>query len=144
MKLNGTHKFKASSQQVYNAILSPQILKKCIPGCDSVEFLDANRIKANITTPLPGFKGPYGAVIYIAQRQEPSLLVLELQRKGAAGAINATSSINIIDEVDGALLTYNATADLEGPIAMADNPLGQGVTRKSLGKFFENLDKVMA
>ena len=144
MKLNGTHKFKASSQQVYNAILNPQVLKACIPGCDSVEYLDANRLRANITTPLPGFKGPYGAVIHIAQRQEPSMLVLEVQRKGKGGAINATSHINITDEADGTLLTYNATADLEGPIALADNPLGHGITKKSLGTFFTNLDKVIA
>ncbi|GAC1657220.1 MAG: carbon monoxide dehydrogenase subunit G [Ktedonobacteraceae bacterium] len=144
MKLSGTHKFKASSQQVFNAILNPNVLKECIPGCNSVEYLDANSLKANITTPLPGFKGPYGAVIRIAQCQEPSLLVLEVQRKGRGGSIKATSSINIADEADGALLTYNAVADLEGAIAMADNPLGQGVTKKQLGAFFTNLDKVIA
>ncbi len=144
MKLNGTHKFKASSQQVFNAILNTQVLKECIPGCNSVEYLDANSIKASIMTPLPGFKGPYGAVIRIAERQEPSMLVLEVQRKGRGGSINATSHINITDEADGALLTYNAAANLEGPIAMADNPLGQGVTRKQLGVFFTNLDKIIS
>ena len=143
MKLNGTHKFKAPGQHVYNAILNPQVLKECIPGCDSVEYLDANSIKANVTTPLPGLRGPYGAVIRITQRQEPSMLVLEVQRKGRAGSIHATSAINIIDEADGALLTYNAVADLQGPIAIADNPLAQGVTKKSLGTFFENLDKAI-
>src|SRR5947209_11200490 len=86
MKLNGTHKFKAPGQHVYNAILNPQVLKECIPGCDSVEYLDANSIKANVTTPLPGLRGPYGAVIRITQRQEPSMLVLEVQRKGRAGS----------------------------------------------------------
>ena len=143
MKLNGTHKFKASSQQVYNAILNPAVLQQCIPGCNSVEYLDAERIKANISTPLPGLKGPYGAVIRIAQRQAPSTLVLELQRKGTGGSIHATSQINIVDEADGALLTYNATADLEGPIAIANNPIGQGITKNSLGTFFKNLDKAI-
>lgn len=144
MKLNGTHKFKATSQQVYNAILNPAILKQCIPGCNSVEYLDAERIKANITTPLPGLKGPYGAVIRIAQRQAPSSLVLEVQRKGAGGSIKATSQINIIDEADGALLTYSAIADLEGPVAIANNPIGEGITKSSLGTFFKNLDKAIA
>ena len=144
MKLNGTHKFKASSQQVYNAILNPAVLQKCIPGCNSIEYLDAERIKANVTTPLPGLKGPYGAIIRIAQRQAPSMLVLELQRKGTGGSIRATSHINIVDEADGALLTYNATADLEGPIAIANNPIGEGITKNSLGTFFKNLDKTIA
>jgi uncharacterized protein len=140
MKLNGSHKFNANSWQVFNAILNPAVLQSCIPGCNSVEYLDPTRLKANITTPLPGLKGPYGAVIRIAQRQDPNILVLELHRKGTGGSINATSQINITDGPDGALLTYNATADLEGPIAIANNPIGQGITKNSLKTFFEKLE----
>ena len=80
----------------------------------------------------------------MAQRQDPNLLVLEVKRRGTGGSVNATSQIIIIDEPDGALLTYDAKADLEGPIALADNPLGHGITKKSLGTFFTNLDKVIA
>ncbi len=143
MKLNGTHKFKASSHQVFNAILNPAILQTCIPGCNSIEYLDGNRIKANITTPLPGLKGPYGVIISIAQRQEPNFLVLQIHRKGTGGSVNATSQIRLTDEADGALLTYDANADLAGPIAIADNPIGRGITNNSLGTFFKNLDKAI-
>jgi len=141
MKLNGTHKFKASSWQVFNAILNPGVLQNCIPGCDSVELLDSTRLKANITTPLPGLKGPYGVVIQMTRRQDPNLLVLEVKRQGRGGSINAVSQINIADEADGALLTYDAKADLEGPIAIANNPIGQGITKNSLKSFFEKLEK---
>lgn len=143
MKLNGNHKFRANSWQVFNAILNPAVLQECIPGCHSVEYLDAFRIKANISTPLPGLKGPYGAVIRIAQRQDPNVLVLEVQRKGTGGSISATSQISIIDEPDGAVLTYDAAAELEGPIAIANNPIGQGITKNSLKSFFEKLDRTI-
>lgn len=143
MKLNGSHKFKASSAQVYNAILNPSVLQSCIPGCNSVEFLDNNRIKANISTPLPGLKGPYGVVIKIQQAQAPNHIVLQVQRKGTGGSVNAVSQINIADEPGGAMLTYDANADLEGPIAIANNPIGQGITKNSLGSFFKNLDKAI-
>jgi carbon monoxide dehydrogenase subunit G len=143
MKLNGTHKFKASSTQVFNAILNPDVLKSCIPGCNSVEYLDGNRIQANITTPLPGLKGPYGVVINIEQTQSPSFMVLRVQRRGTGGSVDATSQISITDEADGALLRYEAKADLEGPISIANNPIGEGITKSSLGAFFKNLDKAI-
>lgn len=144
MKLDGTHKFKASGQQVFYAILNPAILKQCIPGCDSIEYLDASSLQANITTALPGLKGPYAAVIRIAQQQAPSTLVLEVQRKGRGGAINAVSQINIADEPDGALLKYSASAEMEGLIAkIVNNPLGENFTKKSLGTFFKNLDQAI-
>jgi uncharacterized protein len=143
MKLNGSHKFKATSWQVFNAILNPAVLQSCIPGCSSIEYVDSTRMKANITTPLPGLKGPYGAVIQITQRQDPNILVLEVNRKGRGGSINATSQISILDESDGAVLTYDTKADLEGPIAIANNPIGQGITKNSLKTFFEKLEKVI-
>ena len=144
MKLNGSHKFKASSQQVFSAITSPSVLQSCIPGCNSVEYLDNSRIKANITTPLPGLKGPYGVVIKISQMQAPNFLVLEVKRQGTGGSVNAVSQIRITDEPDGAVLTYDAQADLAGPIKVADNPIGRGITNNSLNSFFSSLDKTIA
>jgi carbon monoxide dehydrogenase subunit G len=143
MKLNGSHKFKANSWQVFNAILNPAVLQSCIPGCNSVEYLDTNSLRASITTPLPGLRGPYRAVINISQRQEPNVLILQVNQQGAGSSINAVSQINIQDEHDGALLTYDAKADLAGPIAMANNPIGQGITKNSLKSFFEKLDKAI-
>src|SRR5439155_18134572 len=81
MKLNGSHKFKANSWQVFNAILNPAVLQSCIPGCKSVEYVDPTNLRASITTPLPGLKGPYRAVINISQRQEPNVLVLHVKRQ---------------------------------------------------------------
>jgi carbon monoxide dehydrogenase subunit G len=144
MKLNGTHKFKASSTQVFNAILNPEVLKSCIPNCNSIEYLDANRLKLNITTPLPGLKGPYGIVINIPRQQAPNYLELQVQRKGTGGSINAVSQISLQDQPDGTLLSYDAQAELEGPVAIANNPIGQGITKNTLNSFFNNLDKAIS
>ncbi len=138
MKLNGTHKFKAPSTQVYNALLNSEVLKESIPGCETVSYLDANRIQANITTPIPGLKGPYAIVITIANRQAPHHIELQVLRQGRGGKVNAVSQIDLADEVDGALLNYQASAELEGPVAIANNPLSQGIVKKSLNSFFEN------
>jgi carbon monoxide dehydrogenase subunit G len=144
MKLNGSHKFKAPSTQVYNAILNPEVLKASIPGCEGITYLDANRIQANITTPIPGLKGPYGVVINIAKLQAPHDIELQVLRQGRGGKINAVSQIHLTDEVDGALLNYTANAELEGPVSIANNPLSQGIVKKSLSSFFDNLDKALS
>jgi carbon monoxide dehydrogenase subunit G len=144
MKLSGTHKFKASSTQVYNAILNPSVLQSCIPGCNSVEYVNSNSIRANISTPLPGLKGPYGVIINIEQNQAPNQLVLHIQRKGKGGSVDATSQISISDDGNGSVLSFDAKADLEGPIAIANNPIGEGITKNSLGAFFKNLDNAIA
>jgi carbon monoxide dehydrogenase subunit G len=144
MKLSGTHKFKAPSAQVFNAILNPEVLKACIPGCNSIEYLDTSHIQASLALPLPGLKGPYSVVINIANQQAPRYLELQLQRNGRGGSVNATSQINLTDEADGTALSYNANAELSGAAALANNPIGEGAAKNMLGTFFKNLDKTIS
>jgi hypothetical protein len=143
MKLNGTHKFKANSTRVFNAILDPAILQKCIPGCESVSLLDATRLQVNVTVPLPGLKGAYAVVVNLLQRQDPHLIVLGVKRQGRGGSVDAVAHINIADEADGALVTYDANADLSGAIAVAGT-VGRPFVNNTLNSVFENLDKALS
>jgi len=143
MKINGIHKFKASSTQVFNAILNPEVLKSSIPGCGSVVYASPNQIAVEITTPLPGLRGPFEVTIDIVNKQAPSSLELQVQREGKGGSVNAVSKISLADEADGALLTYDANAELAGLVAAADNPIGRPIVKNSLNSFFNNLDKAL-
>jgi len=143
MKLNGTHTLKASSAQVFNAILDPGILKSSIPGCNSVAYASPDQIAVEITTPLPGLRGPFPIDIAIANKQAPSSVELQVQIEGKEGSVNAMCKISVADEAEGTLLTYDAKADLAGLIAIADNPVGQPIVKASLNSFFKNLDKAL-
>jgi carbon monoxide dehydrogenase subunit G len=145
MKLNGTHKFKANSTRVFNAILDPAVLQKCIPGCESVTPLDSTRLLVNVTLPLslPGLKGAYSVTVNLLQRQDPNLIVLGVKRQGRGGSVDAIANINIADESDGALITYDANAELSGAIAIAST-VGKPFVNNALNSVFENLDKTLA
>jgi len=143
MKLNGTHKFKAPSAQVFNAILDPAILKSAIPGCNSVAYASPDQLVVEITTPLPGLRGPFPIAVDIANKQAPSSVDLQVQIEGKDGSVNAVCKISVADEAEGTLLTYDAKADLAGVIAIADNPIGQPIVKASLNSFFKNLDKAL-
>lgn len=140
MRLGGKRRFQASSEKVFNAILNPSVLQSCVPNCQSVEYLDADHLNVQLTTPLPGLKGPYSVVIQIVKRQTPNLVVLAVHRKGTGGSMDGTCDINVTDEADGSLLTYSVMADLEGPIAIVSNPVGEGIVRALLNSFFKRID----
>ena len=140
MKLSGTHKFAAPSAQVFNAILTPEVLKSA-SGAQNIRYADANTLLIEISVPLPGLSGPYEVAVNITRRQDPSDLEIQVVRQGRGGSVNAIAQINLADEADGTLLTYNANAELSGAIAVADNPIGQGVVKNRLSSFFKNLEK---
>ena len=104
MKIYRKRKLNSSKEKIFNAILNPIILQSCIPGCSSVEFLDADLMNVQLTTPLPGLKGPYSVIIQIVKRQEPNLLVFEVHRKGTGGSMDVIGQVTVTDEGDGSLL----------------------------------------
>jgi uncharacterized protein len=141
MKLNGTHKFTVPSTQVFNAILNADILKESIPGADSVSYSSPNQLQVKISLPFPGLHGPFNVYINITNQQAPNFVELNVPHKGKGGSVDATCQISLADEADGSLLTYNANAELEGLIAVANNPIGQSIVKSKLSEFFKNLDK---
>jgi hypothetical protein len=118
-------------------------LKSAIPGCNGVEYASPDQLVVEVTTPLPGLHGPFRVNVNIANKQVPSSLGLEVHLNGKGNSVNAVCKLGLADEADGALLSYEADAELQGVIAVADNPIGQPVVKSSLNTFFKNLDKAL-
>lgn len=145
MKLNGTQKFTVPSTQVFHAILDPEILKASIPGATAVSYAVPNeKLQIELSLPFPGLHGPFTVYIDVASQQASNSIEFRVAHQGKGGKADATCQISLADEAGGSLLTYNTTAKLEGLIAVADNPLGQGVVKSKLAEFFKNLEKEVA
>ena len=144
MEMSGSREVPADVETTWRALNDPEVLKACIPGCDSIQYLDSSHIQANLALPFPGLKGPYSVVVNIASQQAPRYLELQLQRSGRGGSVNAVSQINLSDEANGTTLSYNANAELSGAAALANNPIGEGAAKNMLGAFFKNLDKTIS
>jgi carbon monoxide dehydrogenase subunit G len=142
MKLNGMYKFQATSEQLFSALLNPDLLKASIPGCESAWYSeDKSHMKVRLVTPVPGLEGPYDVTIRILEQHEPEKLVVSAGRHGRiGGTIDTMTQITLSDEIDGTMLAYETTAELAGPVAVANNPLFQGIAKHSLKTFFKNLN----
>ena len=144
MKFNGTYKFQASREKIFAALLDPARLRTSIPGCtDAWYSAEHGHMKVRIETPVPGLEGPYDITVNVVESSTPNKLVIQAGRNGRIGGkINTLTQILLTEEeeADGALLTYDTTAELEGPVAAAGNPLFQGLAKHSLKTFFKNLN----
>src|SRR5579864_5669839 len=144
MKLEGKQKFTAPSAQVFNAILNPELIKAGT-GAEEVSYSSPNQIQIEIGVPLPGLSDrTFEVHINITNKQVPNLVELAVSHKGKTGAINATCQVQLTDEANGSLLTYNGKVDLEGLLAAADNPIGHGVVKNKIADFFKNVEKELA
>ena len=50
MKLEGSHQLEATRERVYQALVNPEVLQRCIPGCEKLERTGENTFAATIKT----------------------------------------------------------------------------------------------
>ena len=144
MDVSGSQKVKAPRPQVFNALFDPEILKKCVPGCDSAEFVDfpaGRQLKLTISPGIPGLKGPYSVFLLTGEVVAPSRVVLIAAPTSSIGSIKATCTIELTDEPEGTLLNYNGSAEMEGKIAATPDMIINGAMKKALSNFFKNFEK---
>src|SRR5258708_12023054 len=144
MDISGRQKVKAPRQQVFAALLIPEILKNSVPGCDSAEFVDfpaGRQIKLTISPSVPGLKGPYTVFLQTGEVVAPSRIVLIAEPTSSLGSIKATCTIDFTDDATDTNLAYNAHAEMEGKIPATPDIILKGPLKLALDHFFKNFEK---
>jgi len=144
MDISGSQKVKAPRQQVFAALLNPEILKNSVPGCDSAEFVDfpaGRQIKLTISPSIPGLKGPYTVFLQTGEVVAPSRIVLIAEPTNSLGSIKATCTIDLTGDATDTNLAYIAHAEMEGKIAATPDVIVKGAVKVALDQFFKNFEK---
>jgi uncharacterized protein len=147
MEISGSHKIKASQQQVFQALLNPAILKESVPGCSEAEFVDdvpwstGRHIKLVISLSIPGLSGSYNVFVKPENVIEPSHLELVSSPSSSVGTINARCVVDLINEGDTTAVNYVTEATMEGKVAATPEFVIKTAVKSTLDRFFKNLEK---
>ena len=144
MDVSGSQKVKAPRPHVFNALLDPEVLKNCVPGCESAEFVDfptGRQLKLVVSPSIPGLKGPYNVFLQRGEIVAPSRIVLIAEPTSSMGSIKATCTIDLIEEGANTNLNYTANAVMDGKIAATPDMIVKGAVKVALDQFFKNFEK---
>jgi len=145
MEVSGSHKIRAPRQQVFQALLNPEVLKNSIPGCESAEFVNSpmgvRELKLSVSPNIPGLKGPYTVFLQTGEVIAPSRVTLIAEPSSSMGSIKATCVIDLADDPVGTNLNYHANAVMEGKIAAIPDMIIKGGVKSALDQFFKNFEK---
>lgn len=135
MELKGSHKFAVAPQAVWNALHDSSVLKKCVPGVEEVAWQgeDAIAVKVGSIGPL---KGPYAGQAQVVEHTAPSHLKVAVNRASVSGSV----TVDLTPDGAGTLLTYNASGNVSGPLAIVDNPLTRPLVDGQINGFFSRLE----
>ena len=144
MDVSGEYRLSVSRQAVWNALLDPEILQQCIPGCESLEKLEDDRYKATVNTAIGPVKATFSSELRIVDPVPPESYRLEGEGKaGAVGFGRGAADVTLREEGGETILSYSADFQVGGRLAQIGSRLVVGATRKIADQFFGRLAGVI-
>jgi carbon monoxide dehydrogenase subunit G len=139
MTMTGETTLPAGRPKVWAMLNDPEVLKACIPGCESLERVGDHGFAAVVKTKI----GPVSATF--RGKVELSDLVPLVGYKiagegegGVAGFAKGGAKVSLADAEGGTLLRYDVEAHVGGKLAQLGARLVDGVAKNMADKFFAN------
>lgn len=137
MDMNGSHRIPAKRETVWEALNDPEILKACIPGCESLEKTSETEMTAAVTTKIGPVKAKFkGAVTFENINAPEGYTIVGEGKGGVAGFAKGSADVKLTEDGDGTLLTYEAKAQVGGKLAQLGSRLIDSTAKKMAEEFF--------
>src|ERR1043166_8956496 len=137
MKLSGAYQIKALRQKVWDALNNPDVLTKCIPGCEKLERTEADTYTATLKVGVAGIKGNYMGKVSLKDIVPPTSDTLLVEGKGTPGFIKGASKIHLADKDGGTEVKYEADMQVGGLIAAVGSRMIEGAGKMMAEQFFK-------
>lgn len=140
MKLEGTHQLQASRERVYQCLTDPDVLQRCIPGCERLEKTGDNSYSATLRTGVGSIKGVFNGTVRLEDMRPPEHYRIVVEGKGAPGFVKGSGDLDL--QHGAGMTTINYTGDLQvgGTIASVGQRMIQGTAKMMAAQFFTALE----
>ncbi len=141
MKLQGTYKFKASQEKVWEVLTNPRHLEKAIPGCEKLEEIEPGIYDVTLKIGIAGIKGTYKGMAEVADPQPPQKYRLIVEGSGSPGFVKGEALIELSHQNQSTIVSCQAEGQVGGLIAGVGQRLISGIAKMMLGQFFKQIGK---
>lgn len=142
MDIKGEYRIACDRQRVWAALNDPEILRKCIPGCEDLVMHSATSLQARIMAAIGPVRSKFDTQITLDELDPPNGYKLIGESKaGAAGFGKGTAEVRLQDSDGATLLFYDAKLQVGGKLAQIGSRLVLGATRKMADDFFGNFSR---
>lgn len=139
MKMSGEEIIPAPRDAVWKALNDPDILQRCIPGCESITKHSDTRMEAKVTIKLGPVKAGFTGVVNLSDIKAPASYRISGEGKGGlAGFAKGGADVRLDDVPEGTRLSYDVDAQVGGKLAMLGSRLIDSTARQLASQFFES------
>lgn len=141
--IEGEETITAPIQKVWEALNDPEILKACIPGCQSLEKKSPTELTATIVLKVGPIKATFNGEVTLTNLNPPDSYTISGEGKGGiAGFAKGGADVTLVaTSPTETTLKYAAQADVGGKIAQLGSRLIASTSKKLAGEFFSTFNE---
>jgi len=140
MKLNGEFRVPADKTTVWDALNDPEVLKKCLPGCEEINKTSDTEMTAKITIKMGPVKAKFAGSVTLTDLDPPNSYTLSGKGQGgAAGFASGEAKIKLTEADGGTLISYDVDVKVGGKLVQIGSRLIDSTSKKLSKKFFDAL-----
>ncbi len=138
MEMQGERTIAAPRDAVWNALNDAEVLKACIPGCQTMEKTSDTGFEATVKQKVGPVSATFKGAVELSDIVEGESYTISGEGKGgAAGFAKGGAKVRLADAEGGTLLSYEADAKVGGKIAQLGARLIDGFAKKMADQFFD-------
>lgn len=145
MKMNGEQLIAAPRARVWDALNDPEVLKQCIPGCESLEKESDDRLKATVAIKVGPISAKFAGAVTLPELNPPSSYVISGEGQGGtAGFARGSAKVTLADDDNATRLAYDVDAEVGGRLAQVGGPIVDATAKQLAGTFFKRFGAIVA
>ena len=136
MKLAGSYKLNIKKEIVWQALNDTNILKRCIPGCESFEKESDTIFNVTATNQIGPMNATFSGKINLTNIQKNQSYTLSGEGQSSVGFANGSADVILSEKNESTTLNYEVNVNVGGKIAQLGSRLIDGVAKKMTDYFF--------
>lgn len=136
LKLEGSYTIAAPRDRVYNKLRDPELLKQCIPNCQSLELQPDGRYAAKIQAGIGAVRGTFTGHVEITDEMAPSRYRLVIDGSGGPGFIKGEAVVSLTVVPEGTHVAVAGDGQVGGMIAGVGQRVLLPAGRMMMNQFF--------
>lgn len=137
MDLTGEERITAPRDAVWAALNNPDILKQCIPGCQSLEMKSPTELAATVKIKIGPVSATFNGEVTLSNINPPESYTISGEGKGGiAGFAKGGADVTLKEDGGDTILSYVVNAQVGGKLAQLGARLIDSTSKKLAQQFF--------
>lgn len=138
MQMSGEQRIAAPREKVWAALNDPEVLRRSIPGCQSLEKESDEKMNAVVEVKIGPIGARFNGAVTLSDIDAPSSYTITGQGQGGTvGTAKGGAKVRLTPDGDATLLSYDVEAEVGGRLAQLGGPIIDATAKQLAGKFFK-------